>query len=145
MPVVPAPSSTRLYRIHQGMLRRCRNQREPSYRHYGARGICVCPEWRAFSAFSQWALANGYQDGLTLDRIDVNGNYEPSNCRWADAFTQANNRRDTVMVTAFGETKTIGQWVRDPRSVVSFAELSGRIRRGWDAEQAITDRLELEQ
>ena len=72
----------RLYGIWQNMLNRCRNKNVERYRSYGARGISVCNEWQQFPAFYEWAMANGYSDDLTIDRIDVDGNYEPSNCQW---------------------------------------------------------------
>lgn len=78
---------------------RCDNKNNQAYEMYGARGIKVCDEWQEFGTFRDWALENGYSDNLTLDRIDVNGNYEPSNCRWADAVTQMNNRRSTPHYT----------------------------------------------
>lgn len=91
-------SHTRLYKVWLGMRERCQNEHHISYQYYGGRGICVCREWDDYSTFREWSLLHGYDDSLargkcTLDRIDVNGNYEPSNCRWVPMSEQNMNRR----------------------------------------------------
>lgn len=88
-------SYTRLYRIWNTMNLRCNKPSQNCYKDYGGRGISVCDEWKHFEPFKEWAIAAGYSDELTIDRIDVNGNYEPSNCRWATWLEQRHNRRDT--------------------------------------------------
>lgn len=101
---------TRLYNIWQSMKQRCYDEKCRAYKWYGGRGITVCDEWlHDFQSFYDWAMANGYRDDLTLDRIDVNGNYEPSNCRWATTGEQASNKRNTVRIEINGELKTLNE------------------------------------
>lgn len=86
-------SGTKMYCSWQCMLQRCENSNNPYYRNYGARGITVCNEWHDFQVFHDWAISHGWQKGLQIDRIDVNGNYEPDNCRWVTHAEQQRNRR----------------------------------------------------
>ncbi len=101
---------TRIYRTWKNMKNRCSNPKRPDYKNYGGRGISVCDEWRKdFMTFCKWAMNNGYQDNLTLDRIDVNGNYEPKNCRWVDMKTQARNRSNNIVVEYNGKKMTLAE------------------------------------
>ena len=89
-------NGTKLFHIYHGMKQRCNNNRNKRYHDYGGRGIKICSEWNNNpSVFFEWALSNGYKEGLTIDRIDNDGNYEPSNCRWATMKEQAMNKRNT--------------------------------------------------
>ena len=104
-------TKNRLYRIWADMKRRCKNSDRPNYKNYGGKGIRVCQEWEnSFDSFREWALNNGYSDDLSIDRIDNDGNYEPSNCRWATAKEQANNKRNNLHIKYKGETRTLAQW-----------------------------------
>lgn len=104
-------SKTKLYRTWHGMKRRCDPADKCHKDRYSDRGITVCEEWKhSFEAFYEWAIANGYQEGLTIDRINNDGNYEPSNCRWATTYTQARNKRSNIMVEHNGETLCITDW-----------------------------------
>lgn len=104
-------SRTRLYSTWREMKRRCYNEKRVKYKDYGARGIIVCDEWKNdFMNFYNWAMANGYADNLSIDRIDNDGNYEPSNCRWATDEQQMRNQRKTIHFTLFGIEKTLSEW-----------------------------------
>lgn len=127
---------TRLYRIWFDMRQRCSSDKSINWHLYGGRGIKVCDEWENnFVAFRDWALANGYDDSLQLDRIDNDGNYEPNNCKWSTRSEQGNNRRTCVYVTIDGETKTVVEWCRiyGVRPGTAFS----RIERGWNPEVAV--------
>lgn len=103
----------RLYHIWRFMKERCYDSKSKTYARYGGRGIKICDEWKtSFETFKTWAKSNGYSEKLTLDRIDFNGDYTPNNCRWADYFTQENNRSSNVRITINGETHTITEWGR---------------------------------
>ncbi len=133
-------SSSPLYRQWAAMKTRCTNQNQKSWDDYGGRGITLCDEWQQFEPFRDWAMANGYQEGLEIDRRENSGNYEPGNCRWVTKIVQQNNRRSNHLIEAFGETKTIAEWVRDPRCVVCYQTLLDRINKlNWPSmEEALT-------
>lgn len=127
----------RLHRIWAGIKRRCFNPSEPAYKNYGGRGITICEEWKnGFRAFADWAKANGYNDSLTVERIDVNGNYCPENCKWITLKEQGSNRRNNHFITYNGETLTINQWalkLKIPRT-----RIKARLKRGWSIEEAFS-------
>lgn len=129
-------SRTRLYRIWDAMRARCYNPSHKAYKNYGGRGVTVCDEWRDnFPAFKDWAFYAGYDDGLTIDRIDVNGNYEPNNCRWITNAEQQANRSDSIVIEYSGEKKIVSQWAREYG--ISANVLGNRLRSGWDFERAL--------
>lgn len=104
-------SGTRLYKTWQGIKKRCYDKHCACYYRYGGRGIVMCDEWKeSFVPFYEWAIENGYSDELTIDRIDVNGNYEPDNCKWGTAKEQCNNRRTNIIITIGNATKTLTEW-----------------------------------
>lgn len=98
------------YSSYRAMMDRCYRQSAKNYKYYGDRGIRVCDEWHDIETFAIWCEHSGYKSGLTIDRINVNDNYSPSNCRWVTRKEQANNRRNTVYVTIDGITKTLTEW-----------------------------------
>lgn len=137
-------SKTRIHGIWMGMKNRCLNSKQISYCYYGGRGIKICDNWLDFNKFKDWAFSNGYQDNLTLDRINVNGDYCPENCKWATKIEQAINKRcvQNFYIEAFGEKKHIIEWVHDLRCKVSKGALEYRILAGWEPERAITQEPE---
>lgn len=130
-------TETRLYQTWQNMKNRCRNKNVESYKYYGERGISLCDEWNeSFKSFAKWSMENGYAEELSIDRIDPNIGYEPSNCRWVDSVTQANNKRTNHLLTYNGETKTVAEWARE--TGLSYKVLYRRLCLGWTAERALT-------
>lgn len=131
-----------IYNSWKGMKSRCYNPNNPKYKDYGGRGIIVCDEWKDdFKAFYDWAISNGWEKGLTIDRYPNNetGIYEPSNCRWANDDQQSKNRRSNVLLIAFGETKCIADWADDERCTVAYSTLVARVKIGnVSHEMAIT-------
>lgn len=128
-------SETKLNGIYSSMKRRCYNKNDKNYNDYGNRGITVCDEWKNNSkAFYNWALSNGYQEGLTIDRIDNNGNYEPSNCKWATMKEQSRHRRNSRLVEYNGKAQCISAWAEELG--VREGLLRDRLRANWSIEKA---------
>lgn len=129
-------SDTRLYNIWTLMKSRCYNKNNRAYPNYGGRGIIVCSEWlHDFMAFYNWSMSNGYDDNLTIDRIDVNGNYEPSNCRWADRKQQNRNTRKNRMYTINGVTKCLQYWCDYYK--LNRSTVCNRLNKNWSIEKAL--------
>lgn len=123
------------YKTWTAIIDRCSNAKAHGFENYGGRGIVICPRWRAsFEAF--FADMGPRPAGTSIDRIDVNGNYEPGNCRWATQREQQNNRRDSRFIEARGERLTVADWAR--RLGISVDVIRARAGRlGWDAERAL--------
>ena len=102
-------SNIRLYNIWRNMKSRCNCKTNPFYKNYGERGIKICTDWETFENFYCWANANGYNDNLTIDRVNVNGNYEPNNCKWIPLSKQAYNKRDSIILNINGEQKCLAE------------------------------------
>lgn len=124
----------RLHGIWYGMIDRCDKSKTLGYHRYGGRGIEVCEEWHNWFKFKEWALNNGYKDNLTIDRIDSNGNYEPSNCRWADRIAQANNMRSNRRIECYGGVQTLAEWCRELG--INYDRTRDRLNRGMTPEEA---------
>lgn len=135
--------------VYHGILRRCYNPHQKSYVRYGGRGIKVCDEWvnpelvfegtkhstKGWLNFQEWALSHGYKEGLTIDRINNNGNYEPENCRWVDKKTQSNNRGFCRSITYKGRTQNLKQWCDELE--LNYKKTHARIvRNKWSVERA---------
>jgi len=110
------------------MKKRCNNESDSRYDRYGGRGIRICDEWYDFETFKDWALSHGYESGLSIDRVDNNGNYCPENCRWADRIVQANNKSNNRLITYNGITHTVAEWSRI--LMVNYYNLLARINVG---------------
>ena len=125
----------RLYNIWQGMIARCEKPYANGFSHYGGCGIRVCDEWHDYAVFRKWSFLNGYNDTLTIDRINGNGNYEPSNCRWATRKEQARNTSQVLKLSYKGET--IGTDAISALAGVSTDLVRARIARGWTMERIV--------
>ena len=126
---------TRVYRIWMGMKRRCYDKNTDSYRWYGKRGVSYCKEWEKFEPFYKWAKSNGYEDSLTIDRIDPNVGYCPENCRWVDIKTQQRNKRSNFILTYKNESHCCSEWAEILG--IKYETLLSRKRRGYPVEEIL--------
>ena len=130
----------RIYNIYIHIKQRCNKPKCKQYKWYGAKGIQICEEWeKDFINFYNWAMANGYKENLSIDRINVNGNYEPSNCRWVDMKTQQNNRGNNFRVKINNQTHTLPEWAEIYK--ISIHTIRTRLARGWKVQEAITTKV----
>lgn len=130
-------TGNKLYGIWFQMIERCENPKNHKYADYGKRGISVCKEWHDFWKFVSWSdSVGGRPDGYSIDRINVNGNYESSNCRWASSEMQSLNKRSNKIITFNGQTKTLHEWAASIN--ISDQSLAKRIKKGWSLEDALT-------
>lgn len=134
------PNRDRLLNIYIGMKDRCYNPNNKSYKYYGQRGISICKEWLdenvGFENFANWSNKNNYNDNLSIDRINVNGNYEPSNCRWATNSMQSRNKRNNVYLTYNGKTQTVSEWAKEIGC--AYNTIRYRMAHGWDIEDILS-------
>lgn len=137
MRYVHGETHTILYQLWSSVRNRCNNPNAQKYARYGGRGIEVCEEWdSSYQSFRDWCLKNGYKDGLTIERMDVNGNYCPENCVFASQKVQQNNRTNNHLLTYEGETHTMAEWA--DILGLPYKMLEHRINRGWTVEDAFT-------
>ena len=125
----------RLYTIWKSMRERCTAPNQNRYKNYGGKGIKVCSDWDDYSVFKDWALNNGYSDDLSIDRIDVNGDYCPENCRWATTKEQANNTTANHRITIDGITHTMSEW--SEISGIKISTIFARLKYGWNERDAV--------
>lgn len=125
-----------LYSSWHSMKQRCLNPNAKVYKHYGGRGITICSEWMEFESFMNWALSHGYSENLTIERIDVNGNYEPNNCTWATTKAQSRNRRNNVILEYNGKKMCMEDWAISLG--ISSASMRKRLKN-WPLGRALTE------
>lgn len=127
---------TPLHNLWRGMHARCKFSGCSSYRLYGGRGVSVCEEWATYEPFRDWAIANGYAQGLSIDRIDPDGDYQPANCRWVSKSEQQRNKRNTFHVEWRGERGCLREFTR--KTGKNYSTVYRRIKNGWSVEDALT-------
>lgn len=131
-------TNTKLFNVWRTMKERCNNKSYRQYKDYGGRGISLCDEWEEFKPFMEWSLENGYKEGLSIDRIDNDGNYCPENCRWTTVRVQSRNRRANRILEYGGEKHCVAEWseILGVRANTIFWRLS----QGWSTEEALMGR-----
>jgi hypothetical protein len=130
--------SKRLYRCYANIKTRCTNKKQDPYNRYVNRGIDMCEEWKnSYVVFQDWAIKNGYAENLTIDRIDNDGNYEPSNCRWVDRKTQSNNRRTNLILKYNGEEDTLSNW--SDKLQIPYHYIQYRVYKGCELEEIVNE------
>jgi hypothetical protein len=127
---------SKLYHVWDSMKQRCNNPNNKSYMDYGGKGVKVCSDWNDYKTFYDWAISNGYQEGLTIERINNTEGYKPSNCKWIKKSMQASNRRNNHYLSFRGKKMTVTEWGNElginPKNILT------RLRRGWSVERALT-------
>lgn len=126
----------RIHAIWRGILKRCNPDRKAAHPKYAGRGITVCDEWKDYVAFRDWAYANGYDETLTIERRDNDGNYCPGNCEWVTMAKQATNRRNSHQITHAGRTMCAQEWARE--TGLGQSTILYRLRSGWEVGRALT-------
>lgn len=129
-------SSSRMYNIWCKMRARCLNTSNNRFNHYGGRGISISKKWTKYSDFKDWALSNGYNKLLSIERINNNGNHTPSNCRWATQAEQVRNQRRSLILTHMGESMCAADWAN--KLGIPGSTIYSRLRKGWSTERALT-------
>ena len=130
-------TNTKTFRVLSGMKTRCYNKNNRSYKYYGNQGIEICSEWlNDAGAFCQWALANGYREGLQIDRINNNGNYDPENCRFVTCVINNRNRKTSKMLEHDGIKLCLAEWAE--KANLRYTTLWNRLNAGWSIEKALT-------
>lgn len=137
MKKIHGKTGTRLYAIRRSMMARCNNPNDKSYHRYGGRGITMCEAWlRSPLAFFTWAEEHGYEEHLTVERIDNNGSYSPENCRWATPTEQQRNTSKNRIICYKGECKSLAEWAE--LTGIRYETLASRLRSGWSIEKMLT-------
>lgn len=129
-------TNTRLHKIWESMIARCEYEKHPYYEYYGGRGIAVCDGWHNYVEFRNWAITHGYNDDLTIDRIENEKGYDASNCRWATMREQQNNKRSNHIVYLKGDGHTISEWAEILG--IGKTTIRMRLKSGWSDEDALT-------